>query len=181
MKKIWDMVRKITGKYSSAPIHHLKQDNKVIDNLQDIANTIGSTLSYNSFSQHYTKPFQKHKSHIETRPVKFSSDNTESYNKLFTVHELKSALQKSHDTAVGPDEVHYQMLKHLPEAAMDTLLHIFNDIWQSGDFPPTLHEATVIPIPKPGKDTSNPTNYRPISLTSCLCETFERLVNERLV
>lgn len=181
MKKIWDMVRKITGKYGSVPIHHLKQDNNVIDNIQDIANTIGSTLSYNSSSDHYTKPFQRYKSEKERHPVKFNSDNSETYNKLFTMQELKSALQKSHDTAVGPDEVHYQMLKHLPAAATDTLLHIFNDIWQSGNFPPSWHEATVIPIPKPGKDPTNPTNYRPISLTSCLCKTFERLVNERLV
>ena len=176
MKKIWDMVRKITGKYGSVPIHHLKQDNNVIDNIQDIANTIGSTLSYNSSSDHYTKPFQRYKSEKERHPVKFNSDNSETYNKLFTMQELKPALQKSRDTAVGPDEVHYQMLKHLPAAASDTLLHIFNDIWQSGNFPPSWHEATVIPIPKPGKDPTNPTNYRPISLTSYLCKTFERLV-----
>ena len=42
-------------------------------------------------------------------------------------------------------------------------------------------EATIIPIPKPGKDTTNPNNYRPIALTSCICKTFERMVNSRLV
>ena len=45
-----------------------------------------------------------------------------------------------------------------------------------------LHlEATVIPIPKPGKDHSDPGNYRPIALTSCLCKTMERMVNDRLM
>ena len=38
----------------------------------------------------------------------------------------------------------------------------------------------VAPIPKPGKDPGNVTNYRPISLTSCLCKTFEKMVNLRL-
>ena len=44
-------------------------------------------------------------------------------------------------------------------------------------------EALVIPIPipKPGKDASEPSNYRPIALTSCLCKTLERMVNNRLV
>ena len=28
--------------------------------------------------------------------------------------ELADAISKSHDTAVGPDDIHYQMLKHLP-------------------------------------------------------------------
>jgi len=61
----------------------------------------------------------------------------EIYNKLFTAQELRTALNKAHDTAVGPDEIHYQLLKHLPEAAFDTLLHIFNDVWLSGEFPPS--------------------------------------------
>ena len=39
----------------------------------------------------------------------------------------------------------------------------------------------MVPIPKPNKDPSDPTNYRPIALTSCLCKTMERMVNDRLV
>ena len=38
-------------------------------------------------------------------------------------------------------------------------------------------EATVIPIPKPGKAS----NYRPIVLTSCICKTMEHTVNNHLV
>jgi hypothetical protein len=41
---------------------------------------------------------------------------------------LRTALNKAHETAVGPDEINYQMLNHLPEAAFDTLLHIANDV-----------------------------------------------------
>ena len=36
-------------------------------------------------------------------------------------------------------------------------------------------------MPKPGKDSSDPNNYRPIALTSCLCKTMERMVNNRLM
>ena len=39
----------------------------------------------------------------------------------------------------------------------------------------------VIPIPKPGKDCSIPSNHRPIALTSCLCKSMERIINKRLV
>ena len=39
----------------------------------------------------------------------------------------------------------------------------------------------MIPIPNPGKDTMNPTNYRPIALTSCIYKTMERMINGRLV
>ena len=39
----------------------------------------------------------------------------------------------------------------------------------------------MVPIPKPNRDLSDPTNYRLIALTSCLCKTMERMVNDRLV
>ena len=35
-------------------------------------------------------------------------------------------------------------------------------------------------LPKPGKDASLASSYRPISLTSCLCKLFERLIDNRL-
>ena len=40
--------------------------------------------------------------------------------------------------------------------------------------------AVVVPIPKPGKDHSDPGNFRPIALTSCLCKTIQRMINTRL-
>ena len=36
------------------------------------------------------------------------------------------------------------------------------------------------PIHKPGKPTSSPSSYRPISLTSCISKLFERLILSRL-
>ena len=110
---------------------------------------------------------------IVTLNNKFNSNSTED--------ELKSSLNRAHDTAEGPDKIHYQLLKHLPAESMSLLLDIYNHIWQTGDFPECWNEAIVIPIPKPGKDHSDPNNYRPISLTSCVCKTLERMINDRLV
>jgi len=88
--------------------------------------------------------------------------------------ELTDALSKSHDTAVGPDDVHYQMLKHLHNDALLTLLNILNNIWASGKFPTSWRTSTV-------KDTSDPSNYHPIALTSCIFNVMERMINSRLV
>ena len=66
--------------------------------------------------------------------------------------------------AILKSKSNYQILKHLPECTLDTLLNIYNQIWDGGDFPTEWREATIIPIPKPGKDTTNPNNYRPIAL-----------------
>ena len=60
---------------------------------------------------------------------------------------------------------------------MSLLLDIYNYIWQSGDFPQYWSEATVIPIPKPGKDYSDPTcnSYRPISTIGLVLGPFTAL------
>ena len=114
-------------------------------------------------------------------PANFKSSNNEEYNTPFNLDELKDAISKAHDTATGPDEVHYQMLKHLPPKSLHALLDIFNDMWETGKFPESWELATIIPILKPGKDHAEPNSYRPIALTSCLCKTLERMINARLV
>jgi len=72
-------------------------------------------------------------------------------------------------------------IKHLPPSAVNTLLKTLNNIWFARNFPPSWRTSTVIPIPKPAKDASNPNNYRPIALTGCLCKLMERMINNRLV
>ena len=61
------------------------------------------------------------------------------------------------------------MLKHPPSKSLQMLIDIFNDMWETGKFPESWELATIIRIPKPGKDHAEPANYRPIAHTSCLC------------
>jgi len=182
VKKTWDMVRKISGKQqTNTTVYVNKTDgNKATDKV-DIANTLADEFEKNSSSEHYSEQFQRFKRSQERKRLKFESNNTESYNAPFNIKELKESINKAHDTAVGPDDVHYQFLKHLPEESLIVLLDAFNNVWETGVLPDAWREATVIPIPKPGKEPSNPTNYRPIALTSCLCKTMERMINARLV
>ena len=102
---------------------------------QDIADTLASQFCSNSSTSHYSKDFQKYKKEQEKIKLNFKSSNNEEYNTPFNLDELKDAISKAHDTATGPDEVHYQMLKHLPPSSLQALLEIFNDIWETGKFP----------------------------------------------
>ena len=112
--------------------------------------------------------------------MNFKSRNNEIYNNFFNLDELVETIQLSHDSAMGPDEIYYQMLKHLPDNILKILLNIFNYNWTTGKFSDDWQYATIIPIPKPGKDPAEPNNYRPIALTSCLCKKLERMINKRL-
>ena len=181
IQKVWKVIRKIQNRQTSNSIRSLKINDSLISDGKEVANLLATTFEENSSSNHYSKNFQKIKNAKEKIPCFFKPSDSEIYNKPFTLYELTDALQKAKNTAVGPDSIHYQLLTHLPDPCLDILLKVFNEIWISGFFPPTWREAIIIPIPKPGKDHSDPNNYRPIALTSCICKTMERMVYERLM
>ena len=178
---MWNRIRKIKGKESSNSIHHLSANDRDVTSHRDIANALADNFCHNSSSAFSTDAFASVRSKAEKHNINFSSENAEVYNRSFSLEELQDALRRAHDTSAGPDEIHYQLLKHLPDASLLLLLNIFNKIWISGEFPSDWRKAIVIPIPKPGKDPNNPTSYRPIALTSCICKTMERMINRRLV
>ena len=181
-KKVWDMIRKITGKNVASPMHHLKDENgTLITDRVEIANTLGAAIEKSSSSNNYSKEFQSIKARKEKQKINFKTNKNLRYNKKFTMRDLKRSLKKSNNSSPGPDQIHYEILRHLPIETLHILLDIINETWKSDTFPESWREALIISIPKPGKDHFNPLNYRPIALTSCICKTVERMVNERLV
>ena len=110
-----------------------------------------------------------------------TSDNTEVYNKPFRLRNLRRSIAKPKPPAPGPDGIHNNLLKHLPEDTLKILKVILNKIWISADFPQQWRAATVIPISKPNKDNTDPLSYRPIALTSCLCKVLEHMINAHLI
>jgi hypothetical protein len=67
------------------------------------------------------------------------------------------------------------MLKMSPEKIAKPLKVIFNKSLAQGKYPSTWKIAHVIAIFKKG-DSSLPSNYRPISLISCVGKVMERVV-----
>ena len=181
-QKVWKAIRKIKGKGGSNSVNHLKVNGKIItDNNKKVAEPLAINLSKYSSTDSYSSEFQKIKMLKEKRRLDFSSKNEDDYNLPFSMTELKQSLQRSNDAATGLDQVRYQLLTHLPNSALSVLLKIYNDVWECGCFPTSRREAVVVPIPKPVMDHSDPGNFRPIALTSCLCKTMERMINARLM
>ena len=95
-----------------------------------------------------------------------------------TLAELKKTIKRlKKKQPPGPDSISNEMIQHLdnPEAAG----HV--QPWlERSPVPQCWTEASMIPVLKKGKNTTKVLSYRPISLTSCVCKTMERIVNQRL-
>ena len=182
IKHVWDRVRKISGKNVCPPKQYLNgKDGASITDPKSIANEHAAAFADNSSSAHYSATFQAIKEQDEKVRIDFTSDNTEVYNKPFRLRDLRRSILKAKPHAPGPDGIHNNLLKHLPEDTLKILKDILNNIWTTGDFPHQWRAATVIPIPKPNKDHADPNSYRPIALTSCLCKILERMINTRFI
>lgn len=176
---VYRKIKSLNGVSNFRQVISIEDNNTLITDKKDIANILAKKFSKNSSSENYTTKFR---TFAATKNVSINtSNNGEVYNIKFSLIELKSALGSSKGTSPGPDNIRYEMLQHLNHNSKQYLLNFYNLLWTTNVFPSNWKKALVIPILKPGKDTTNKNNYRPISLTNCLCKVFERMVNKRLV
>ena len=89
-------------------------------------------------------------------------------------------MQGKKNTAPGADTISYEMLKQLPPSSKAELLNLINLSWVVGELPSDWKVASIIPIKKPHKDKTNPSSYRPISLTPASCKIMETIIAFRL-
>ncbi|KFM81176.1 putative RNA-directed DNA polymerase from transposon BS, partial [Stegodyphus mimosarum] len=106
---------------------------------------------------------------------------THALDSPFLSYELRTAICSLRvNSSEGPDGIPNKTLKLLPVKKHSLLLSTFNFVWNYSQFLSSWKHSIIIPIPKPGKDLSSPSSYRPICLSSCLGKLFEKLVKNRL-
>lgn len=94
--------------------------------------------------------------------------------------EIESVMKSlSLGKAVGSDDINNRILRELAHELSYPLSSLINQSLQLGLFPDTWKDALVCPIFKGGESTSV-SNYRPISLLSCLEKVCERVVFKHL-
>ena len=118
VKSVWNRIRKIKGKDTSNTVHHLSVNDRDVTSHRNIANALADNFSHNSSSAFSTDDFASVRKKEEKQTTKLSSDNAEVYNRPFSVEELHDVLRRAHDTSAAPDEIHYQLLKHLPRSSL---------------------------------------------------------------
>ena len=98
-----------------------------------------------------------------------------------SISEIKKQLSKTKGrSAPGQGCILYTVLKQCPEIVFDNLERIYNICLQTGYFPEPWKQALGTMIPKPNKNHKITTNYRPISLLSCIGKLFEKILANRI-
>ena len=111
--------------------------------------------------------------------------NTEGEIPEITTGELKEAIRELNaNKAAGPDKIHAEHLKMLPDSAVTILTRLYNGLLadnKGGGCPRAWRTSFVIPILKPGKAPDQLDSYRPISLTSSMSKVMEKVILKRMV
>jgi len=106
--------------------------------------------------------------------IQDGEDNGSTINVMFAMGELNNVLRKSGKTAPGNGQISYYMIKkNLNDESKETLLKLYNKVWEVGCLPKQWKESIIVPICKPGKDPSLAESYRPIALTSHVGKIME--------
>ena len=175
--KVWSFTKNMLGRGNDAPVDcttirspsgellfEPKEKAELFRSVFDVSSGMGST---------YTECHPKIQECIDTEEPNL-------LNTPILMSEIDAMISALKLCAMGADKIHNQMLMKLNAENKKSLLHLFNRLLATGFVPKQWKEATVIPLLKPGKKKEDAKSYRPISLTSCLCKAFERIINNRL-
>ena len=171
---------KISGNHIRPPRFPIIENGKKVHDLQKISNIIGRHFEKISDGFNADKHFKAIKTSSEKVIINFETNEDLFYNQKFSMEELENVLSNCSSSAPGMDNISFDLIKHLNETAKKFLLQFYNHLWKKGLFPKEWRHAIIIAIPKAGKDPTDVNNYRPISLTSCLCKILEKMVHVRL-
>ena len=110
-----------------------------------------------------------------------NSTTIDTLNNPIQKYEILNCIKKlQKDKAYGPDMIHNLMIIKGDHILLTKLVILFNNCLRKGAFPEVWNYANIHPIPKPKKVHSDPKNYRPIAVSSCLGRIFEKTLANRL-
>ena len=152
------------GKTKNFSTNLLQENNVIIDDQKDIANTLNEYFA-SVFVEDHPVSVQTH-STLGTKltNIKLNVEDVKNIVKTFNVHKT-----------AGPDNIYMRTISENIDNLSVALEIIINESLKSSEVPLDWKLANVTPIFKSG-DKTKAKNYRPISLTSVVCKILEKKI-----
>ena len=107
-------------------------------------------------------------------------DATNPLTTKISTQEVLTTIKTFKNNTPGTSNINKTILMQLPIEAIEIFTQILNLSLSMGYFPTKFKHATIKLIPKPNKATTNPINFRPISLLEVPSKVYEKIINKRL-
>lgn len=106
--------------------------------------------------------------------------NNDYFTLEITIEDIKNIIKQMKNNSPGQTKINKTILQKLPDETLEVYRMLLNISLSMGYFPKVFKHAKLKLIPKPNKPSTDPNNYRPISLLEVPGKIFEKIINTRL-
>lgn len=178
-RKLWSITKNLK-KPSILSSNPMKIGDNIITNGEDKAQALADSFEKAHLLTHNT--YHPNDDKVSRFIASFNNESIDPDEiEACSMSQLVSLIKNlKNNKSPGPDGIQNVLVKNLPPLALEKLLKILNACIKSCYWPKAFKQAKVTPIPKSGKDLSDPSNFRPISLLNVLSKILEKIILERI-
>lgn len=164
---------------------YVQSKTKVKDNIDCIIDKDGEIHTENGPKAKLLNIFFQSVFNIDTDTDELPHIDTKTEERLTTVVFNEEIVTKhlnlvNETKSQGADSIHPKLIKETVTSITIPVTKIFNKSMQTSQLPSDWKLANITPIHKKGP-RHDVSNYRPISLTSIICKTMERIIRDCLM
>ena len=164
---------------------YVRSKQNVRDKVGPLEDNFGNIVTQGFFmaeelNMHFSSVFTREDtSSLPVPETKFKGSEGERLGQLFVTPEVVASKidNMKENKSPGIDGISPKILKETVEQMSTPLAHVFNMSLQEGSVPLEWKEANIIPLFKKGSRNKS-VNYRPVSLTSVICELLETMIRD---